>query len=188
MSTTIDAAIIKALVEHIGGDSSGIPDGTIGGSSTVADETWDTVNWSSMESTSETFTPNVVTIDGTDYIALSYNDTGSHTVPPNFGIRLYLSKKGMTEIYQMIMLPCDGDNVVAIGQCNQNGYKSYSVFTFNSYTDRDTDKRYYYCQWLTTDKYDINSFRVNNDVHFTTFTQQICLKYILEKITQLSKE
>ena len=28
---TIDAAIIKALVEHIGGDSSGIPDGTIGG-------------------------------------------------------------------------------------------------------------------------------------------------------------
>ena len=31
MSTTIDAAIIKALVEHIGGDSSNIPDGTIGG-------------------------------------------------------------------------------------------------------------------------------------------------------------
>ena len=31
MSTTIDAAIIKALVEHVGGDSSGIPDGTIGG-------------------------------------------------------------------------------------------------------------------------------------------------------------
>lgn len=31
MSTTIDAAIIKALVEHIGGDSSTIPDGTIGG-------------------------------------------------------------------------------------------------------------------------------------------------------------
>ena len=31
MSTTIDAAIIKALVDHIGGDSSGIPDGTIGG-------------------------------------------------------------------------------------------------------------------------------------------------------------
>ena len=29
--STIDAAIIKALVEHIGGDSSGIPDGTIGG-------------------------------------------------------------------------------------------------------------------------------------------------------------
>ena len=29
MSTTIDAAIIKALVEHIGGDSSSIPDGTI---------------------------------------------------------------------------------------------------------------------------------------------------------------
>ena len=25
MSTTIDAAIIKALVEHVGGDSSGIP-------------------------------------------------------------------------------------------------------------------------------------------------------------------
>ena len=29
--STIDAAIIKALVEHIGGDSSTIPDGTIGG-------------------------------------------------------------------------------------------------------------------------------------------------------------
>lgn len=34
MSTTIDAAIIKALVEHVGGDSSGIPDGTIGGGKT----------------------------------------------------------------------------------------------------------------------------------------------------------
>ena len=28
--STIDAAIIKALVEHVGGDSSGIPDGDIG--------------------------------------------------------------------------------------------------------------------------------------------------------------
>ena len=28
---TLDTAIIKALVEHVGGDSSGIPDGTIGG-------------------------------------------------------------------------------------------------------------------------------------------------------------
>jgi hypothetical protein len=35
MSTTIDAAIIKALVEHVGGDSSGIPDGTIGGGGTT---------------------------------------------------------------------------------------------------------------------------------------------------------
>ena len=35
MSTTIDAAIIKALVEHVGGDSSGIPDGTIGGGGTI---------------------------------------------------------------------------------------------------------------------------------------------------------
>ena len=35
MSTTIDAAIIKALVEHIGGDSSTIPDGTIGGGSDI---------------------------------------------------------------------------------------------------------------------------------------------------------
>ena len=34
--TTIDAAIIKALVEHVGGDSSGIPDGTIGGVSYTA--------------------------------------------------------------------------------------------------------------------------------------------------------
>ena len=32
--STIDAAIIKALVEHVGGDSSGIPDGTIGGGTT----------------------------------------------------------------------------------------------------------------------------------------------------------
>ena len=31
MSSTIDAAIIKALVEHIGGNSDEIPDGTIGG-------------------------------------------------------------------------------------------------------------------------------------------------------------
>ena len=33
MTTTIDAAIIKTLVEHIGGDSSTIPDGVIGGTS-----------------------------------------------------------------------------------------------------------------------------------------------------------
>ena len=32
--SAIDAAIIKALVEHIGGDSSTIPDGTIGGGGT----------------------------------------------------------------------------------------------------------------------------------------------------------
>ena len=32
--SSIDAAIIKALVEHIGGDSSTIPDGTIGGGGT----------------------------------------------------------------------------------------------------------------------------------------------------------
>ena len=31
MSTTIDAAIIKALVEHIGGNPDSIPDGPIGG-------------------------------------------------------------------------------------------------------------------------------------------------------------
>ena len=36
MSTTIDAAIIKALVEHVGGDSSGIPNGTIGGKTYTA--------------------------------------------------------------------------------------------------------------------------------------------------------
>ena len=29
--STIDAAIIKALVEHIGGNPDSIPDGTIGG-------------------------------------------------------------------------------------------------------------------------------------------------------------
>ena len=39
---TIDAAIIKALVEHIGGDSSGIPDGAIGGG--VRPATWTTVD------------------------------------------------------------------------------------------------------------------------------------------------
>ena len=223
MSTTIDAAIIKALVEHVGGDSSNIGSGSIGGqtytagtaidisnnsisvkydtntmelkngklaakqstsggSSTVADETWDTVDWSSMES-SGLFTPNVVTIDGTDYIGLSYNDTGSPTIPRNFGIRLYFSRKDTTDIYQMIMLPYS-ENAVAIGQGNQNGYRSYVMFTFNSYRDNNTSKDYYYCQWMTADKYDINSFRINNDVHFTTFTQQICLKYILEKITQ----
>ena len=33
--STIDAAIIKALVEHIGADSSTIPDGTIGGSQDI---------------------------------------------------------------------------------------------------------------------------------------------------------
>ena len=33
--STIDAAIIKALVEHIGGDSSTIPDGIIGGDSDI---------------------------------------------------------------------------------------------------------------------------------------------------------
>ena len=32
--SSIDAAIIKALVDHIGGDSSTIPDGTIGGGGT----------------------------------------------------------------------------------------------------------------------------------------------------------
>ena len=36
MSTSIDAAIIKTLVEHVGGDSSCIPDGTIGGVSYTA--------------------------------------------------------------------------------------------------------------------------------------------------------
>ena len=37
--STIDAAIIKALVEHIGGDSSTIPDGTIGGDGDIM-ELW----------------------------------------------------------------------------------------------------------------------------------------------------
>ena len=37
--STIDAAIIKALVEHIGGDSSSIPDGTIGGDGDIM-ELW----------------------------------------------------------------------------------------------------------------------------------------------------
>ena len=43
--SSIDAAIIKALVEHIGGDSSGIPDGAIGGGGgrTYLDATWSTV-------------------------------------------------------------------------------------------------------------------------------------------------
>ena len=36
--STIDAAIIKALVEHVGGDSSCIPDGTIGGKTYTAGE------------------------------------------------------------------------------------------------------------------------------------------------------
>ena len=40
--SSIDAAIIKALVEHIGGDSSGIPDGPIGGSSS-------TIDWENLE-------------------------------------------------------------------------------------------------------------------------------------------
>ena len=35
--STIDAAIIKALVEHVGGDSSSIPDGTIGGGKTYTE-------------------------------------------------------------------------------------------------------------------------------------------------------
>ena len=35
--STIDAAIIKALVEHVGGDSSTIPDGTIGGGKTYTE-------------------------------------------------------------------------------------------------------------------------------------------------------
>ena len=34
--TTINTSIIKALVEHVGGDSSGIPDGTIGGKTYTA--------------------------------------------------------------------------------------------------------------------------------------------------------
>ncbi len=42
--TTIDAAIIKALVAHIGGDPNTVPDGTIGGggvSSSYLNATWD---------------------------------------------------------------------------------------------------------------------------------------------------
>ena len=37
MSTTIDAAIIKALVDHVGGDSSSIPDGVIGSGKTYTE-------------------------------------------------------------------------------------------------------------------------------------------------------
>ena len=42
--STIDAAIIKALVEHVGGDSSGIPDGTIGGKTYTAGDGIDITN------------------------------------------------------------------------------------------------------------------------------------------------
>ena len=43
--TCIDAAIIRALVEHIGGNPDSVPDGTIGGvadTSTFLDATWET--------------------------------------------------------------------------------------------------------------------------------------------------
>lgn len=42
--STIDAAIIKALVEHVGGDSSGIPDGAIGGKTYTAGDGIDITN------------------------------------------------------------------------------------------------------------------------------------------------
>ena len=44
MSTTIDAAIIKALVEHVGGDSSNIGNGVIGGKTYTAGDAIDLSN------------------------------------------------------------------------------------------------------------------------------------------------
>ena len=88
--SAIDAAIIKALVEHIGGDSSTIPDGTIGGGGT---------KYTSGDG---------ISIDGNNKISvdvgpgLSINDLGQIELNIGGGADLYPRK---LEAQQQVMTP-----------------------------------------------------------------------------------
>ena len=183
--STIDAAIIKALVEHIGMDPDSIPSGDGSTSGSTVDETWDNVDWSSMESNSDIFIPTKITIDGTEYVGLQVNKGNDASIA--IGTRMYIAQKDGT-LHQMILVNNDNDVRVFTGQTISYGseggrHVSDGTIAFNEYHDTVNNVIVYYCNWLKSDKVDVDSIKINADVRFTIFTLQSLFKYITGKLT-----
>ena len=167
--STIDAAIIKALVEHVDGDSSGIPDGVIGGKTYTAGDAIDLTN----DKISVKYDSTTMQLkDGK--LAAKASDNGPNTagkslsvfrnfkvVGTTLGFQLgiesndfpILKYKTTGGFYKLMLVTKASDKLTFIDWTNtmfefnkvtdsSSEFKDYYTYTFNAYagTTPDTDQ------------------------------------------------
>ena len=154
--TTIDAAIIKALVEHVGGDT-----------------------WTTMEQ-STNYVPTLIEADGKTYIGL---EKKTDALVDLFASRLYF-EDAYGIAYRLVLVEHTSDNMKFIGEESFNGENRFR-YELNVPKVEIEGREYYMKTDWTTDAYKFETMRFSEKVYENysdPIVQKTLLRYCTSKL------
>ena len=152
----IDAAIIKALVEHIGGN----PDEVTGSDS-----------WTTMEQ-SRSLVPTTVSVGDETLVCLEQMGNVSY---PSIGARLYIEDTDGS-VYSLVLVEQSENNMTFRGILREDGNDSFEKVTL---TKAELEGKVYYVkQSWSTDSVKLDTMRIcTNDI--TNYNDPLVIKMLL---------
>ena len=156
--STIDAAIIKALVEHIGGNPDDIPD----------DNTWTT-----MEQSPSLVPASITDTNGKIYIGLENVSKGHSNM---IGSRLYIEDINNV-VHRLVLVEQTNNEIIFRGIMSKDENVAFENDIILSKTEFE-DKEYFIRVYWTSDMYKLDTMRFcDNEIE--NYNDPIVLKMLL---------